>query len=259
MTTRRRIARYGWVPDLPDHRDKVTEPPNAATLALIAATPVVDLSGSPYMPPIWDQGQLGSCTAHSVGAAYEFAALATGHEIATPSRLYIYYAERVIEGTVSTDSGAQIRDGFKVLDSGVPPETDWPYDITRFALAPPPQAVADAAGHTATLYTSVPQARPDIQAQLVNGRPVSFGFSVYESFETPAVAASGIVPLPAKREALLGGHAVLICGYTDDTQLYRVRNSWGTGWGQLGYFEMPYAYAENQRLASDFWTAEAAT
>ena len=58
-----------------------------------------------------------------------------------PSRLFIYYNERVIEGTVDTDSGAQIRDGIKVVaKQGVPPETDWPYDIAKFADKPPAKA-----------------------------------------------------------------------------------------------------------------------
>ena len=47
-----------------------------------------------------------------------------------PSALFIYYNERVIERTVSTDSGAQIRDADKdVAKQGVCPEPDWPYDI----------------------------------------------------------------------------------------------------------------------------------
>jgi C1A family cysteine protease len=268
VTTKRHIKRYGWIRDLPDERDKVTAPPSGETLARIAATPVVDLSTSPFMPPIWNQGQLGSCTAHSVGAAYEFAALASGVKVSTPSRLYIYYQERVIEGTVAQDSGASLRDGFKVLAAGVPPETDWPYDITKFELAAPPQAVADAAQHPTTVYQTVPQTRLDLQAQLVQDkpRPISIGFTVYESFESSAVAATGVVPMPSASEAVLGGHAVLVCGYDEPNQRYKLRNSWGskdtdgTQWGidGEGYFYLPYSYLEDPNLADDFWAAEVA-
>ncbi len=260
MTRRRKIERYGWVPDLPDQRDRVTEPPSAEIRAKIAATPLVDLSGSPFMPPVWDQGQLGSCTAHSVGAAYQFAALASGVQAATPSRLYIYYHERLIEGTVDTDAGAQLRDGFKVLAAGVPPETDWPYDISEFSVKPPALAETDAAAHPTTVYTSVPQTRIDIQAQLVQDkpRPVSIGFTVYESFEGLSVATTGIVPMPLANEAVVGGHAVLVCGYDDEAQRYKVRNSWSVAWGLAGYFFLPYAYLEDPNLANDFWAAEVA-
>lgn len=267
MTAARRIARYGWLPDLPDHRDKIVAPPSQAMLDRVAATPKHDLSGSAFMPPVWDQGQLGSCTAHAVGAAYEFAAHATDAKIGTPSRLYIYYKERELEGTISQDAGAELRDGFKVLAAGVPPETDWPYDITKFADAPPPKAVGDAKAHLTSVYQSVPQQEAAIKAILLGdsdekGRLVSIGFTVYDSFESQAVAQSGVVPMPAAGESVLGGHAVAMCGWDDTmaalglTGFWKVRNSWGTGWGQAGYFWMPKQYLLNPNLSSDFWTAE---
>jgi C1A family cysteine protease len=93
-----------------------------------------------------------------------------------------------------------------------------------------------------------------MKACLASGYPFAFGFSVYESFESDAVAASGVVPLPASSEELLGGHAVLAVGYDDASQRFIVRNSWGEGWGQGGYFTMPYAYLGDRSLASDLWT-----
>ena len=135
------IKRYGWVPDLPDVRDHMY----AAPVAMIAALPPkVDLR--PNCPPPYDQGQLGSCTGNAIAGAVQFER-EKQHLTPdfVPSRLFIYYGERVIEGTVGTDSGAQIRDGIKVVaNQGVPPETDWPYDIAKFAQKPPPKAFADA-------------------------------------------------------------------------------------------------------------------
>jgi hypothetical protein len=44
-----------------------------------------------------------------------------------------YYNERAIEGTVTTDSGARIRDGMKsIANQGECDETLWPYDLTKF-------------------------------------------------------------------------------------------------------------------------------
>lgn len=269
MSRIRSVERYGWVRDLPDQRDKITAPPSSEDLALVAANPVVDLSTSPFMPPVWNQGQLGSCEAHSTGCAYLYAALASGKTLGTPSRLFIYYHARLIEGTVDQDAGSSIRDGFKVISTGVPPETDWPYDIKKFADAPPKKAETDAEAHKATLYTSVPQVGVDIKTQLVgaSARPVSFGFTVYESFESAEVAHSGVVPIPKRNESVVGGHAVVIVGYDEELKRYKVRNSWGsketdgTEWGfqGSGYFFLPYEYVENQGLASDFWVAEVAT
>ena len=81
-----------------------------------------------------------------------------------------------------------------------------------------------------------------------------FGFSVYESFESPRVAETGVVPLPRLGERVLGGHAVVACGYDLRASRFTVRNSWGARWGMGGYFTMPFAYLTNAFLSADFWT-----
>jgi C1A family cysteine protease len=247
---------FGWVPDLPDHRDLFFAPDPVA-LKKLATTPHVDLSTLRQMPPVWDQDQLGSCTAHSVGVSFEFARRKAKKKAMMPARLWIYFQERVIEGTVNEDAGAMIRDGFKVLaNAGVPPESDWPYVIANFATPPPGTKInLDAAKHKALAYKRVNQSLTSIKAALVSGFPVSFGFTVYESFESSEVASTGVVPMPTQGEKALGGHAVAAVGYDDPTQRFIVRNSWGTSWGQKGYFTMPYAFLTDPSLASDFWQA----
>lgn len=95
-----------------------------------------------------------------------------------------------------------------------------------------------------------------MKSVLATSLPIVFGFTVYESFESQAVAASGVVPMPAPSEKVVGGHAVVLVGYDDVEDRFRVRNSWGTGWGQNGYFEMPYLYVTSGSLASDFWAVQ---
>jgi C1A family cysteine protease len=172
-----------------------------------------------------------------------------------PSRLFIYYNERVIEGTVSSDSGAQIRDGIKTVASqGVCPEPEWPYDITKFTSKPPAKAYKDAATDRAVSYQSLIQDLNQMKGCLASGYPFVFGFTVYESFESLAVANSGHAPMPAPSERAIGGHAVIAVGYDDSNQWFLVRNSWGRGWGLAGYFTLPYAYLIQSGLSSDFWT-----
>jgi C1A family cysteine protease len=247
-----KIKKYGWVPDLPDARDHMF----AAPMATMAALPTkVDLRpGCPKT--VYDQGQLGSCTANAIAGAVEFDLLKEGKPDMMPSRLFIYYQERVVEHTVDTDAGARIRDGIKVVASlGVPPETDWPYDIKHFADKPPPNAFKDALDHKVSSYSRVLQDLTQMKSCLASGYPFVFGFSVYSSFESAEVAKSGIVPMPdLKNETLLGGHAVLAVGYDDSAQCFIVRNSWGPDWGIGGYFMMPYGYLTSRSLASDFWT-----
>ena len=245
----RRIKRYGWIPDLPDHRDRLfTLPPSA-----VALPPHVDLREG--CPPVYDQGELGSCTAHAIAGAVEFALMRQkAADVFTPSRLFIYYNERVIEGTVNEDSGAMLRDGIKsVARLGAPHERLWPYDIARFRARPAPAVYGDGLRHQALLYRRIMQRLDQMKGCLASGYPFVFGFAVYESFESARVAHTGVVPLPTPYEALLGGHAVAAVGYDDDRSAFLVRNSWGAGWGDHGYCTMPYAYLADSNLSDDFW------
>ena len=244
--------RYGWRPDHPDMRDFLlaVEPAKALPRKVSLRT---------QMPPVYDQGQLGSCTANSIGAILEFNELKQAEpNAATPSRLFIYYNERAMEGTVSQDSGAEIRDGIKsVAQLGAPPETAWPYVITKFAKKPPARAYKVALKHQAIRYARVLQTEMGIQNVLAAGYPVSFGFTVYESFESD-VGPDGIVPMPAPDESTLGGHAVVAIGYRQiKRQLYfECRNSWGPDWADDGYFWLPASYVTSRSLAQDFWVIE---
>jgi len=224
----------------------------AATLQALPSS--ADLR--PHCPPVYDQGQLGSCTANAIAGALQFDEIKEHKNgLSTPSRLFIYYNERVIEGTVTSDSGAQLRDGVKtVAKQGICPEKVWPYDISKFAVKPPTLAYKDAAKDKATNYLRLSQAANQLKGCLASGYPFVFGFTVYESFESADVSKTGIVPMPSPNEAVLGGHAVCAVGYDDAQQRFIVRNSWGTEWGMKGYCTMPYTYLLDPNLASDFWT-----
>jgi C1A family cysteine protease len=208
------------------------------------------------MPPVYDQLTIGACTAHAIAAAVEYETVKQGLKpITRPSRLFIYYNERLMEGTVDSDAGAQIRDGIKVVSKyGVCQEPEWPYIPDQFAVKPTDKCYTDALKEIVTSYSSVPQILTQMQSVLAQRTPIVIGFSVYESFESQEVATTGIVPMPAQNEACLGGHAVLVCGYQNSTRRFIVRNSWGPVWGLAGYFEMPYEYLLSAQLSSDFWT-----
>jgi C1A family cysteine protease len=246
---RRSIQRYGWVPDLPDARDYVFSAPDEVMAKL---PPKVDLRSK--CPPVYDQGQLGSCTANAIAGAYEFDQVQERQPDFMPSRLFIYFNERVMEGTVDIDAGAMIRDGIKsVAKLGVCTETSWPYDIAAFADKPGAGCFKEALKHQAIVYRSIPQQLNQLQACLATGIPFVFGFSVYDSFESDEVARTGVVNMPGPGEKQVGGHAVVAVGYDNAAQRFTVRNSWGKNWGQKGYYTMPFAYVTNPQLAMDFW------
>jgi C1A family cysteine protease len=250
VTQPREIRHYGWIPDQPDQRDHLYAAPPHYLKALPAST---DLRAK--CPPVYDQGQLGSCTANAIGAAVEFDRMKQKLSDFVPSRLFIYYNERKIEGTVPTDSGAMIRDGIKsVASDGVCPEPEWPYVIARFATRPPAKCYRDAKLDRAVSYQSIVPNLNQMKGCLASGYPFLFGFTVYESFETEAVRRTGHVPMPGWAERAVGGHAVMAVGYDEAEQWFLVRNSWGTNWGIKGYFTMPYPYLVQPGLSQDFWT-----
>jgi len=239
---------FGWIPDLPDQRDFTLKRESAAWIP----RKVNLLAGC---PPVYDQLTLGSCTANAIAAAVGFERHKQGLGYLIPSRLFIYYNERALEGTVSSDAGASLRDGMKTIAAqGICSETRWPYDIAKFALQPPQSAYDAAVPHKTLSYLSVPQTLADMTNCLALGYPFVFGISVYESFESEEANATGVIPMPQKSEDLLGGHALLCTGYDLDAEVLNFRNSWNASWGNEGYGTIPMAYLEDPDLADDFWT-----
>ena len=240
---------YGWKPDLPDHRDirysavyKIPKKlPPSADLRLLC-------------PPVENQGKLGSCTAHALTGAVEFLEQKDGLSIVQMSRLFLYYNERAIENTIPLDNGAMIRDGIKSLvKQGVCTEDKWPYMIDNFQSKPTEKCYSDALDHQVTSYQRI-DTLDEMRMCLADGFPFVFGFTVYESFESPAVAETGELNMPNMSERVLGGHAVLAVGYNDDQKRFIVRNSWGSDWGMKGYFTIPYDYLASRDLSKDMWT-----
>ena len=239
------IPRYHWKMDKVDTRDHPylltgNTQPNTVDLRI-------------YCSAIEDQGNLGSCTGNAIAGAIELMDKKNGRNLDV-SRLFIYYYERLLEGTVNYDSGAYIRDGIRACYTyGAPVESLWPYNISKFRTAPTQAAITDAAKRKVTSYQRADNFAAVLDA-LTNGYPVVVGFSVYSSFESPSVARTGVMPYPnTSREQLLGGHAVLIVGYNKTNSTFIVRNSWGPRWGDNGYFYMPFQVIQNTSMSSYFW------
>ena len=94
-------ARYGWVPDPPDHRYIY-----GVVRRIPAKLPSsVDLRS--LCSKVEDQGNLGSCTDNALVGSSELLNARTKSHMWELSRLF-YYNERVIEHSTKTDSGAMI-------------------------------------------------------------------------------------------------------------------------------------------------------
>jgi C1A family cysteine protease len=201
------------------------------------------------MPPIYDQGELGSSTANAICGL-----LGYDNPGFSGSRLFLYYNERLIENNVSVDSGAYIYDGIKSLQKyGICDEVEWPYVISEFANKPPDTCYKNALKHTASEVKHINNDLNSMLSALNNNCPFVVGIAVYESFESDFTAKTGLVKMPKEDEKLLGGHCILVCGYNNRNKLFVCRNSWGTGWGVNGYFYLPYTYLLDSNLSSDLW------
>lgn len=243
------LRNFGWKRDLPDHRDikfKIVAPHELP--------PSVDLRN--LCPDIYDQGELGSCTANALGGAFQFEQIKQKRSDFIPSRLFVYYNEREMEGTINEDAGAQIRNGIKTMvDKGVCPESMWPYNIGKFKKKPDAGCYTVALENQITEYLRItPHTLYEVKHCLSDGYPVAFGFTIYESFMSDTVARTGIASMPGPNEQPMGGHAVLAVGYDDSKNALLVRNSWGPNWGIDGYFWLPYGFVTDANMSADYWT-----
>jgi C1A family cysteine protease len=271
----------GWVRDLPDIRDYApgdmkghvprTKPQKearndvaswfqkSAALGAGGLEGRVDLSAS--CSAIEDQESIGSCTANAgVGLLEYYERRAFGKHV-DASRLFLYKVTRNLLGW-SGDTGAYLRTTMGAMTLfGALPEAQYPYDIENFDLEPSAFAYAYAQNYQSLSYFRLDQ--PGLTADALldrikrfiqSGYPSMFGFSVYNYGN-----AQGEFAFPTPASTLLGGHAVVAIGYDDQRTIggkkgaLKIRNSWGTAWGENGYGWLPYAYVTSG-LADDFWS-----
>jgi len=289
----------GYLPDLPDRRDRrfskitqsaETKPKNTAKLKLseealkfidekafaaaiklsenpaekgpAAVLKPTDLRDSDCLPPIENQGSIGSCTAQAVVGLAEYLIRVGTGEFTDLARMFVYKVSRNLMG-VSGDTGSYIRTAIKTLAAfGAPPETFWPYEEELLDVEPLALQYSYAANFRAMRYARLDdynqtgaQTLELVKTVLAAGFPVAFGFPVFESIDDVGTGEDAVIPYPEETEKLLGGHAVLAVGFRgggDKTELI-VRNSWSEQWGDEGYGYLPAQYV-TEGMAVDFWT-----
>jgi len=209
---------------------------------------MVDLRSK--IPIMYDQGELGSCTANALCYSY-----VSENKTLNPSRLFLYYNERILDKDINEDIGSTLTQGINALEKyGICSEKTWPYNINNSSVKPSVKAYCEGSKYEILNASRVQQTVTSMKGCLHSGLPFVVGIEVYSSFESPIVNNTGYVPIPnTKTEKLLGGHAVICVGYNDARNVWIMQNSWGTQWGDNGYFYLPYNYLLSSTLAGDMW------
>jgi len=217
--------------------------------------PTVDLR--PLLTPVENQGQIGSCAANAFAGAYEYLGTQMKSMKGDVSRLFLYYNTRKLMGTETQDSGSLMYKCVEALQQyGCCFEKTWDYKESQAFAQPSKASYDEAKAFKVEQAFKVPNDLNEWKKVLAEGLPISFGISLYESFNEGG--KKGYVPTPKNGEPGFGGqhagHAMLCVGYSDTDSMFIVRNSWGTNWGDKGYCYMPYDYLVNpEHNDGDSW------
>lgn len=247
--------KFGWKPDLPDHRDFTFAKAVDASDKITKLPTVYELPTTSFSS-IEDQRSLGSCTANAAAAIIEYMQKKAKGNYIDVSRLFLYKVTRKLMGETG-DTGAYLRDTMKAMRLfGALPEEYWPYETSTYEAEPTAYQYAIASNYKSVSYFRVDQISmspsdimTEIKTRIYKKIPLMFGFTCFSSLN---IAVDGNIPFPTANERVIGGHAVALVGYNDERKAFKIRNSWGSTWGQGGYGYLPYEYL-NQGLMADIW------
>lgn len=216
--------------------------PGPARAALPSSVDWRSKDGRNWVTPVKDQGRCGSCVAFSTIGALEAAArikknLAVndvgGGTMLPLSEAQLYYCSTAASAH-DCSSGWWVDSALDYCrGTGLAPSSDFPYvagDRACNLAAGWQQRVTKLREAQALLSSS------SMKDWIANKGPVISCFSVYDDF----YAYSGGVYTKGNNATLEGGHSVCVVGYDDAQKAWICKNSWGTGWGQGGYFMIKY-------------------
>jgi hypothetical protein len=197
-------------------------------------------------PPAYDQGKIGSCSAFALCSIFDYDT--TNFK---GSQLFLYYNERELINETNVDNGAYLSDGIYSLKyNGICDEKYWKYEISNIFIKPSKEAYDKAKENYLIEAYNIKNDLSIIKKWLDNNEPIAIAISIYSNFMASKSKNTGKIGMPSINDKLIGGHAVIICGYDDNLRELILRNSWGTYWGDNGYFYLPYEYL---KYCGDLW------
>lgn len=198
-------------------------------------------------PGIYDQMNTGSCTAHAAALLYK--SIRANFE---PSRMFLYYASREMEGRADRDEGVVVHTALNAMkEVGMTTENMWPFNTDKLTVRPPDHVYAAASANRITFINRINRDVESMIGCLQRGKPFMFGFNLDEGFRK-RVGRSGI--FNRVNGDLQNSHAVVCVGYSREQRAFLVANSWGRDWGLKGYFLFHEDLITRDDLVGMIWT-----
>lgn len=225
------IHKLGWKKDKFDKRDYLYK---------VSAVKIPTVFVLPNVPSIRDQGNVGSCVGHGIGANLTGWAMSQKMFTEWFSPTWIYNGARFIEGSLAQDIGAYPKDALNwIVNKGCLLEHFWPYNPNAVDTAVPPSKFnTEALKFPVVSYYRITGGVNAICDAIANGYYVSIGTPWYDTWMN--VPSTGILPVVTIKNVVLGGHETCLFGYNQTTKLFNGMNSWGVGWGNKGFYQMPF-------------------
>lgn len=224
-----------------------------------AATPLAQMGTDydiPNEPACYDQGDLGSCVLNATVGAMNILLAVEKNQTAMLSRLFLYWLCREIMGSTTQDSGTYTHLAVeRVGNIGVCSEAMWGYSDTNMYLAPSPECYPEASDNKASAWYSIGATGADrltqLEAAIRSNHPVIYGSPVSSAIQN--YQAGDVLTIPDAND-LIGGHSTCFTGvrYINGQRVWRIRNSWGTSYGDNGHFLIDDAWAGWDQL-DDLW------
>ncbi|MCC7479555.1 hypothetical protein IT575_14020 [bacterium] len=232
----------GYVPDFEN------APPVTPPLFDASRPASVDLSAD--CAPVGDQGTWGSCTAFAVGNGaynYELGFLygSLGWDLTDPAQQvspkFLYIESGRWQGFPPSGDFGRYTDlvAYGLSQHGIASEANAPYDLiyeenwSAEALADAQLLKSDGYFHvpctSASGLASIKHVLANLRHPVFVSTQVDYGFLDYQAGDVWSYKGPSI-----------GGHAMLIVGYDDAMEAFKVRNSWSEDWGDSGYLWMSY-------------------
>ncbi len=204
---------------------------------------------SPDLPPPGFQGKQNSCVGWALAYAMksyqekqeqgyaDFYQGNTLHPDKIFSPAFIYN-----QTNNGRDGGVHIHIALNLLqEKGVCTWNDMPYSSTDYRIKPNARALQNAKKYRINTWRRVnTQSTREIKTHIQAGFPVIIGAMVDQSFESFNNPPGWIWRQTGG--AVTGAHAMLVIGYDDSKQAFKVMNSWGHQWGDQGYGWIDYQH-----------------